>query len=129
MSLKLEQLALAISAHEGWITPGTPGFPDGSRSYRNNNPGNLRSSPFQVAVVGGFSMFKTDFDGWYALLYDLKCKATGKTSTGLNGNSTIKDLIYKWAPALDGNRPDKYVQAVCANTGFSPQMKLNELVI
>ncbi len=124
----MERLALAMAEHEGWTPCNFQGNIFGSRAYRNHNPGNLRSSPFQVAKSSGFSVFKTDADGWYALLYDLMIKATGQSTTGLTGKSTIKELIYKWAPASDGNNPDSYLADVLKMTGFSADTKLNELL-
>jgi hypothetical protein len=125
---KLEQLALAMITVEGWYWTGQKSYAQGSRSFRNHNPGNLRSSPFQVGNDGGFAVFRTDLEGWQAMIWDLQNKALGKTITGLNGNSTLKDLIWKWAPPSDNNNSQAYLNAVCRMTGFLPTMKLKELL-
>jgi hypothetical protein len=124
----LERLAMAMIEHEGWIPPSGANFKEGSRSFRNHNPGNLRSSPFQFTTKDGFAVFKTDIEGWNAMIWDLKQKATGNTSTGLNGESTLFDLIHVWAPAEDNNNPVSYLNHICGMTGFSKDMKLKELL-
>ena len=101
---------------EGW----TPG----SRSWRNNNPGNLRWSKFQKGQRDGFAYFESFAAGWLALWFDLFCKCQGKTSTGLTGESNLFQLFDKWAPASDGNDPTKYALTVAVRLGVSPFEKL-----
>lgn len=125
---KMERLIFAMATHEGWTPKGFDGNVDGSRSYRNHNPGNLRSSPFQCGTDGGFSVFRSDLVGYMAMEYDITMKAMGKTTTGLNGDSTIKDLINVWAPTTDGNNTQKYLDDVCALSGLAPTTKLKELL-
>lgn len=125
---KLEQLALAMATVEGWRPQGKTATAGGSRSYRNHNPGNLRSSPFEVGKDGGFSVFKTDWDGLTAMIWDIRQKAQGNTSTGLGPEKTLLDLIKVWAPASDNNDPAGYLMQVCKMTGFSATMKLKELL-
>lgn len=126
--LKLERLTLAMAEHEGWLIPNEQNCPNGSIAYRNNNPGNLRKSPFSVGTIGGFALFKTEADGWAAFRWDIRQKAIGNTSTGLNGNSTLRDLIHTWAPTEDGNDPNSYLHNVMQMTGFSADMKLAEFL-
>ena len=104
---KLYSLAMGIQGFEGWHT-NPP-----SRSYRNNNPGNLRWSKFaNPESSDGFATFYDYFSGFRALLYDLHCKCTGKTSTNLGPNSSILDLITAYAPAEDDNVPMDYTYYV-----------------
>lgn len=128
MALKLERLMFAMAEHEGWLPPGKTSTPGGSASYRRHNPGNLRSSPFQVGTEKGFSVFNSDADGWAAFKWDLMMKIMGNTSTGLNGQSTLADLIRTWAPPADGNNTQAYLQSVLTKTGFSASMKIAELL-
>jgi hypothetical protein len=126
--MKIERLMMAIAIQEGW-TPPSPGDPTGgSRSYQNHNPGNLRASPFAYEIQDGYAVFKNDEIGRMALQYDLMQKAKGNTSTGLNGNSTLAQLIAVWAPAGDGNDPNAYLQNVCTLAALVPSMKLSELL-
>lgn len=124
---QVEKLMLAMAKHEGWLTPGETKTPGGSRSYRNHNPGNLRSSPFQSGTSGGFAYFRSDFMGFMAFHWDLMQKATGNTRTRLNSKSTLRDLIHVWAPASDGNVPEAYVQEVVRESGIPADRTLGEI--
>lgn len=126
--LKIDKLMFAMCQHEGWTPAGAPGNPTGSVAFRHHNPGNLRSSIFQSSVVDGFAVFSSDLVGWMALQHDISMKAMGKTTTGLNGESTLEDFIKVWAPSSDGNDTKAYLNAVCAQSGFLPTMKLKELL-
>lgn len=101
---RLYTLARAIQEFEGYA-PGT-------RSHRNRNPGNLRSSPFQADDDGGYAIFPAYFDGLFALLWDLWSKCDGRTRTGLGPASTLSNLISVYAPSGDHNDPDVYVNFV-----------------
>lgn len=69
MSL-LEKLANGIKEHEGWF--------EGSRSYRNNNPGNIRYTKYTASLgaIGkddkNFCIFPDYFTGFNALIQFLK---------------------------------------------------------
>ena len=127
--LRLYRFCLGIAECEGYIPPSGKLYPVGSRSWRNNNPGNLRSSIFEWKNVENFSVFASEMDGWQALLYDVRMKALGKSRTGLTGESTIKEFVKVWAPDTDGNAPDLYVRNLCKFTGFVPSMKLKDLLL
>ena len=128
MSLKLEKLMLAMTEHEGWQTPKEASATLGSRSYRNHNPGNLRASPFQSGQLDGFAFFKSDAVGYFAFYWDIQQKAKGNTSTGLNGESTLRQFIAKWAPSSDGNNTEAYLQAIVKNSGLPETTKLKEFL-
>ena len=107
----LRDLALAHQKHEGW-------FP-GSLSQRNNNPGNLRLTPYQkraygaVAGSGGFSKFPTYDIGFNALMDDLKAKIRGNSAhINYSRNPTFLDYVKVYAPAEDRNNPNSYTQAL-----------------
>jgi len=125
---KLERLTLAMAEHEGWLHRGKVQGNEGSLSYRNHNPLNLRKSPFAVGYANNFAVFKTDMDGFAAARWDIRQKAIGNTSTGLNGESTLRDLIRVWAPASDGNDPDSYLQNICHMSGLLETVRLKELL-
>lgn len=126
--LKLERLTLAMAEVEGWTPSDAAPTLSGSRSYRNHNPLNLRASPFAEGSNGGFAVFNTDMDGFAAARWDIRQKARGNTSSGLTGESTLRDLIKVWAPSEDGNDPASYLQHVCHMTGFLETMKLKEFL-
>lgn len=124
---KIERLMLAMSSFEGWHTPDHSDFPTGSLAYRNHNPGNLRASPFASGTKGGYAFFRSDFIGWMAFHWDLMQKARGNTVTKLGPNSTLRDLIYTWAPPKDNNNTEKYLQEVMKDTGFPETITLKEI--
>lgn len=107
----LEAFAIAIKEHEGFYPPSLR-YPLGSRSWRNNSPGNLRSSPVQDGVRGGFAYFKTYDEGWEALILELKIKFSGKSRTRIGPDSTIGELFAVYAPKEDHNNPASYAAYV-----------------
>lgn len=126
---KLIRLADAMSEFEGWnpADPRTGDLNSPSISYKNHNPGNLRWSPFMIGAENGFAVFETDEIGKFALLWDIWKKARGETSTGLSGESTIRDLIYKWTADEDAIK-EKYLTHIESRTGFSQATKLKNLI-
>lgn len=80
--------------------PGGVNVPD-----RNNNPGNIRP------VSGkGFNSYASELHGWGAMNNLLMRYYTGKNSgTPLR---TIKDIVNRWAPAKDNNKPNQYAAQV-----------------
>ena len=84
----------------------------GNPNWRNNNPGNLRKSPFEcgrvcVAGSGGFSVFATREEGWEAMRWLLK--------TDTYANQDIYNAIKTYAPKGDGaNDPVRYAKNVKA---------------
>ena len=83
------ELAKAMAKMEGFGIPG-------ALPTRNHNPGDLRRSKYQLFVKDGFAYFSEDEMGWQALVYDLCIKITGKSTTGITPESSLRDLIYKW---------------------------------
>ena len=127
MNRKVDALINAITEHEGWIPPANGDTNGGSRAYRNHNPGNLRSSPFAHSIVDNFAVFRNDFVGFMALHWDLLQKSKGNTVTGLTGQSTIRDLIYVWAPPSDNNDTEAYVASVARSMGVPANTTLAEV--
>lgn len=125
----LLSLADAIKEHEGWITPDQRSsiYKDGSIAFRNNNPGNLRASPFEVDHQSGFSYFYNEDIGHMALLWDLYEKCTGNTVTKLSGASSLADLITVFAPPNE-NDTEAYIASVEAKTGLPRSTKLAVLL-
>ncbi len=103
----LSLVANTIQKIEGW-------FP-GSKSFRNNNPGNLRyATPILGATsvdASGFLVFPDYSTGYAALQHQVTLDA----SRGLS----IADAIAKYAPASDGNDPASYAAKIAAASGLS----------
>lgn len=116
---KIIAWANAIKEFEGWNP--------GSLSYRNNNPGNLRYSPFEIGKNKNFSVFKTYDDGWKALLHQLQIAADGRSSVYKPGMSLLQ-FFKLYAPAHDDNDPDRYARFVADYIGVPPTTKIKELI-
>lgn len=113
----VKKWADAIQTHEGWY--------ENSRSFRNNNPGNLRVNGDLNPPTdsGGFGRFSTYEKGRAALEGDLRAKII-KYPTW-----TIAQIMERYAPSSDGNNTAVYAQTVATALGVSVNTKLAELVV
>jgi hypothetical protein len=91
----------------------------GSRGYRNNNPGNLRTvktNPWQgqIADDGGYGVYDTPENGTRALGHQLRAYATNY------GIDTVTGIITRWAPASDNNNTAAYIGDVSTALSVNP---------
>jgi hypothetical protein len=108
---RLEAFCEAIKVHEGW-------YP-GSRSFRNNNPGNARFSSVGYLAKyepvlrdpQGFAVFKDYAIGWL-YLQNLVREYVRK-----HPDWTLLDFFKTYAPAEDHNDPNAYAAAVGKRLG------------
>lgn len=114
----LERWAEAIKEFEGW-------YP-GSRSYRQNNPGNLRWSKYQSGTKNNFSVFPDYETGWKALLFQLRIATDGRSSV-YTPNDTLLQFFSTYAPSTDNNYPEKYAKFVADKLGVSIDTKISDL--
>jgi hypothetical protein len=105
------------------ISAAAPGK-DGSRSYRNKNPGNIKGGGFAKSMgsigndADGFAIFKSVEDGRKAqekLLFE---------SSGYK-DLTLKEAIAKWVPKKDKNDPDAYAERMLKKVG-GKELKMGE---
>ena len=121
----LEAFCKAIQAHEGWF--------EGSRSWRNNNPGNIKYGVFARACgatgrdSGGFAIFPDYETGFSALKKLVTNAATGKSAL-YRPDMTLYEFFSTYAPSSDNNDPDAYAHAVAARVGIDPLLPIRELV-
>lgn len=114
--------AKAIKEHEGFF--------DGSLSFRNNNPGNLKFAGQAGAVKAdekGFAVFGTYQQGWDALVRQIEIAASGKSSV-YRPSMTIREFFKKYAPLENGNTPEKYAEFVAKFLGVSPDFVISGLL-
>jgi len=133
------EIALAISTHEGWLPNVNDGV--GSRSYRNNNPGNLNMSgrfkqydsdvQLEDNPYGGnrFASFSTPIKGMRALIEGkIKKWARGDMPVTSGNQSildeytgsrwtdgtppTIRQFFFTYAPPTDNNDTTGYINGV-----------------
>ena len=111
-------IAAAIQQMEGW-------FP-GSVSYRNNNPGNLRSGPGMTGTdSGGYAIFPDFATGQAAL--------DAQVQTNINRGLTLQQFFAGgngyagYAPSTDNNNPTAYANFVAGQVGIDTSTPLNSL--
>ena len=94
-----------------------------SRSFRNNNPGNLRFSPFTkkrgAVEADGYSRFPTPIQGTACIL-DLLAARSYR-------NLTLAGAINRYAPSDDNNIPREYADYVASRSGIAPDRVLSTL--
>lgn len=113
-------IAAAIQQQEGY-------YP-GSRSYRNNNPGNLIyvGQPGATSDPDGFAVFSSAAAGQQALRSQITLDATRGSDAAGHPINTVADLITSWAPPSQ-NDTSSYISAVSAQTGYDPSAPLSSL--
>ena len=117
----LLKFCFAIQMHEGWSAPGIS-HPTGTRSYRNNNPGNIKYGEFAKSCGAngqddkGFARFESYLDGFNALKALVVGAATGKSST-CDPAMTLEQFFSKYALCSDGNDPSAYARTIARKLG------------
>lgn len=97
----------------------------GTISWRNNNPGNIRTSSFtkkngEIGQAGGFAVFPSLEIGMNAIKKLLRSKSYN--------NLTIEKAISRYAPNGDGNNNEKVYQKRLGDlTGLNINLVLNSL--
>lgn len=119
------------------VVKGGPGYTDvktadgeiqrreGSRNWRNNNPGNIRKGSYSqskgaVGDDGAFAVFPT-LDAGMDAKEDLIFAPNSKYI-----NLSIQDAMAKYAPPNE-NDTHGYVQKICQATGSTPDTPLSKL--
>jgi hypothetical protein len=86
--------------------------------------------------------FRTIVGGLAALIYDLECKAQGKTAAWhdadkdsvkdpgeeLGPDDNLEEFFRCYAPAEDSNDPKSYCQVACRIAGLDPKQTLKSLL-
>ena len=121
---QLKQLETSIHIRESAINSLSPNTGSDNNPYfrGGNNSGNPHGAVDRNNLgniidtkTGTFRKFETPEQGAQALINDINAKKTGATSTGLTGNSSLSELISKYAPKEDNNNPQAYTNAVVKN--------------
>jgi hypothetical protein len=118
----VSSLASAIQNYEGWFPPGSPGYPQGSLSYRNNNPGNLRPGSLAVGATGsnsGYAVFPSYQAGLAALI--------GLIQSNQYYGDTLTQFFQTYAPSADNNNPAAYAAGVAAQLGVDANTPISQL--
>lgn len=117
--MKLKDFCLAIQSHEGWFS--------GSRSFRNNNPGNLRAGDKGWGIDDKkFTKFPNYEYGFQSLKDDILYKCA--LSKRLGPEATILQLFEVYAPSADSNNPTIYAKFVASKVGVNINTKLKNIM-
>jgi hypothetical protein len=128
---RLEDWGKAIEQFEDYVLPGGRYrngklAPNGSISYRNRNPGNVRWSKYQISN-NGYSIFKDYATGWKALLFQLQIAANGKSAV-YRPDMNLRQFFEKYAPSLDDNYPEEYAAFVAKALGVPVSTQIKDLL-
>lgn len=110
-------MCMAIQHYEG--------FYPGSRSFRNNNPGNFRLTPF-IKSLGSTGADKQnyaifpDYVKGFAALDSFLVAACNNELKSYKGNMTLNQFFSIYAPSSDNNSPLKYASFVAGQIGVDP---------
>jgi hypothetical protein len=111
-------IAAAIQQMEGW-------FP-GSVSYRNNNPGNLRSGPGMIGTdANGYAIFPDVATGEAAL--DAQIQTNIDRGLNLQQFFAGGNGYAGYAPSADNNNPTNYANFVASQVGIDTSTPLSQL--
>lgn len=118
----LHKFCTAIKIHEGWY--------EGSRSWRNNNPGNARYSSVGYLPIYGkvgrdknnFAIFSDYITGWLYLSNLVKDKIKK------NPTWNFYQFFSNYAPDSDGNNSKQYAEVVAKKVGVSPNTVLSTII-
>lgn len=129
---KIKEWALAIQAHEGFYKPGERGFVNGSKSYRNNNPGNIRyMGIFRNMALrddgSNFCVFET-YEKGLAALETLLIRACTGLSTVYSPEHSLLEFYERYAPRSDNNDPKSYAMAVANRLNVPVNTKIKDLL-
>lgn len=110
---RLVSWAMAIMEFEG--------YHKGSRSYKNNNPGNLKwfATPHDDS---GHSIFPTFQDGWDTLIHQLELAVNGESKV-YNPEMTLREFHQHYSEA----NQTAYAEFVAARLGITSGTKIKEL--
>lgn len=120
----IHSFALAIQSFEGFIAPCIR-YPLGTASWRNNNPGNMRYTPYSVSLgatgksLVGFAKFPTYQIGFDALCQMLTDACSGKLPA-YDPSKGLVAFFSIYAPSSDGaNNPLRYASVVATKMNIN----------
>lgn len=129
-------MAEGIKAKEGFLNKQQMP-PAGSRSFRNNNPGNFKVgaklTPYMKQLgatgvdSGGFAIFPSYKVGMDALCSFLTSMCSGKLRS-YKETMTLEQMLNVYAPAFDNNNPNAYANFLAKRMGITVDTIIGLLV-
>jgi len=97
-------------------------YVNGTRNWRNNNPGNLKTGNVshrhdQIGRAAGFAVFASIEDGLAALKDSLK---------NAHGSESLEQMIPIYAPSSDKNDVQGYLKHLQRRTGVKDDRKIKD---
>lgn len=88
-----------------------------------------RNNPFNVKSKNGLRSYMTPENGIHAGLSTISKYLSKQGYAGVNQDSTLLDLMGKWAPVTDRNNPVKYAAGIANEMGLigGPTTQLKDL--
>lgn len=124
----IHKMALGIQEWEGYAAPGEKDrtgrrWLNGTPSWRNRNPGNIKG------IDGRFRVFKTYDEGFNYLKDYIRRACTGK-HPAYKPSMSIKQFFAIYAPSSENSLESisNYASYVCKKMNVMPSTKLSELV-
>lgn len=120
---KIDKFCLAIQKMEGWF--------EGSRSFRNNNPGNLKYVGQSRATgkdANGFAVFPS-YEAGFETLREMVMRACQGKSKVYKPSFTFYDFFAIYAPAEDNNHPKQYAEVVAGACEVLPTLSISSLLL
>jgi hypothetical protein len=114
----VETMARAIMNFEGWHA--------GSRSERNNNPGNLKFAGQPGAIGqddGGHAIFNSFESGWNALIRQLEAAFHGQSAV-----YSPEDSLYEFFAKYSEANSEPYAEFVAQALGVTPETTLRQIL-
>ena len=110
------------------------GYYEGSRSYRNCNPGNLKYTLFGrdvLAMIGkddkGFGIFST-YDAGFRALCKFLIMAKEDKLRSYRPDMTLYDFFSTYAPSNDDNDPLNYAKIIAKKLDVPVNYKIKDIV-
>lgn len=119
-------MALAMKEFEGYAAPGEKArdgkvYPEGTLSWKNRNPGNLKWSRFMAGVKNGHAYFTTYDDGWRALLFQIEIAFDGRSKV-YKPTDTLYDFFKKYSEA----NSKEYAEFIATALKVTPETTLRD---
>jgi len=128
---KIEEIAKAVKIKEGFFEPGSEKYPDGSLSFRNNNPGNILAGALakELGATGEYkspngltyAVWPTYEDGFYALKKFLMLGFRGDLRS-YNIEMNLKEFFKVYSGG-----GETYGQFVADKTGIDINTKIRHI--
>lgn len=131
---KIKDFALAVQGKEGFFAPGqNPNYPNGTRAWKNNSPGNFRFNSFVRDFLKAIGQDKDGYAKWgsYQDGFDALCLfLTMCCKNQVRGyhDVTLLGFCEVYAPKSDNNSPAAYADYLATRLKVATNTPIKELL-